>query len=201
MNALFLSTALALAPAAEAPPPPAEAATAPTHEVLPGESLSWIATCELGDGNRWTEVAELNADLVDNPDLIQAGWQLVLPEGASGDCPSEPPVQIAAASASAPVEPRSSDSPESSAASRQPETSSQPQGGGSLDAIRSCESGGDYGAVSSSGQYRGAYQFDRQTWESVGGSGDPAAASPAEQDRRAAALYQQQGSSPWPTCG
>ncbi len=74
-------------------------------------------------------------------------------------------------------------------------------GGSSLEAIRSCESGGDYGAVSSSGTYRGAYQFDQQTWESVGGSGDPAAAPPAEQDARAQALYDQRGSSPWPTCG
>ncbi len=76
-------------------------------------------------------------------------------------------------------------------------------GGGSstLAAIRACESGGDYGAVSSSGTYRGAYQFDYATWQSVGGSGDPAAASPAEQDMRAQMLYDQAGSSPWPVCG
>jgi hypothetical protein len=55
--------------------------------------------------------------------------------------------------------------------------------------------------VSPSGQYRGAYQFDVQTWQSVGGSGDPAAASPAEQDSRAAALVSQRGSNPWPNCG
>lgn len=70
-----------------------------------------------------------------------------------------------------------------------------------LTAIASCESGGDPGAVSSGGTYRGKYQFDYQTWTSVGGSGDPAAASEAEQDRRAAALYAQRGSSPWPVCG
>jgi hypothetical protein len=74
-------------------------------------------------------------------------------------------------------------------------------GGGSLADIRACESGGDYGAVSSSGTYRGAYQFDYQTWQSVGGSGDPAAASPEEQDMRAQMLYDQRGSSPWPNCG
>jgi hypothetical protein len=55
--------------------------------------------------------------------------------------------------------------------------------------------------VSGSGTYRGAYQFSQTTWESVGGTGDPAAAPPAEQDARAAALYSQQGSSPWPNCG
>ncbi|MEL7208753.1 MAG: transglycosylase family protein [Actinomycetota bacterium] len=42
--------------------------------------------------------------------------------------------------------------------------------GGSLASIRACESGGNYGAVSPNGQYRGAYQFDYQTWASVGGS-------------------------------
>jgi soluble lytic murein transglycosylase-like protein len=70
-----------------------------------------------------------------------------------------------------------------------------------LDAIAACESGGDPTAVSSDGTYRGKYQFDYGTWESVGGTGDPAAASEAEQDYRAALLYSQSGSSPWPVCG
>jgi hypothetical protein len=70
-----------------------------------------------------------------------------------------------------------------------------------LDAIAACESGGDPTAVSSDGSYRGKYQFDYGTWESVGGSGDPAAASEVEQDYRAALLYSQSGSSPWPICG
>jgi hypothetical protein len=70
-----------------------------------------------------------------------------------------------------------------------------------LDAIGSCESGGDPAAVSSDGSYRGKYQFDYGTWESVGGSGDPAAAPEAEQDYRAALLYARSGSSPWPVCG
>jgi hypothetical protein len=70
-----------------------------------------------------------------------------------------------------------------------------------LDAIGACESGGDPTAVSADGSYRGKYQFDQGTWESVGGSGDPAAAPEAEQDYRAALLYAQSGSSPWPVCG
>lgn len=70
-----------------------------------------------------------------------------------------------------------------------------------LDAIAACESGGDPAAVSSDGTYRGKYQFDYGTWESVGGSGDPAAAPEQEQDYRAALLYSQSGSSPWPICG
>jgi hypothetical protein len=70
-----------------------------------------------------------------------------------------------------------------------------------LEAIASCESGGDPTIVSSDGSYRGKYQFDFGTWESVGGSGDPAAAPEAEQDYRAALLYSRAGSSPWPVCG
>jgi Transglycosylase-like domain len=70
-----------------------------------------------------------------------------------------------------------------------------------LEAIAACESGGDPTVVSSDGTYRGKYQFDYSTWASVGGSGDPAAAPEAEQDMRAAMLYAQAGSSPWPVCG
>jgi soluble lytic murein transglycosylase-like protein len=70
-----------------------------------------------------------------------------------------------------------------------------------LDAIGACESGGDPTAVSSDGTYRGKYQFDYGTWESMGGAGDPAAASESEQDYRAALLYAASGSSPWPVCG
>jgi hypothetical protein len=72
---------------------------------------------------------------------------------------------------------------------------------GTLDAIASCESGGNPSAVSADGTYRGKYQFDYGTWASVGGSGDPAAAPEAEQDYRAALLYVRGGSSPWPICG
>ena len=67
--------------------------------------------------------------------------------------------------------------------------------------IAACESGGDPSAVSADGRYRGKYQFSRATWRHMGGSGDPAKASEAEQDRRAAKLLAQAGTSPWPNCG
>jgi Transglycosylase-like domain len=69
-----------------------------------------------------------------------------------------------------------------------------------LEAIAACESGGDPTAVSSDGTYRGKYQFDRSAWSSVGGSGDPAAAPEAEQDYRAALLYERTGGGAWPNC-
>ena len=70
-----------------------------------------------------------------------------------------------------------------------------------LEAIAACESGGNPQAVGGGGAYRGKYQFDAGTWASVGGSGDPAAAPEAEQDRRAAMLYARAGATPWPVCG
>jgi soluble lytic murein transglycosylase-like protein len=69
-----------------------------------------------------------------------------------------------------------------------------------LNAIAACESGGSPTAVNAAGYY-GKYQFDMGTWASVGGSGNPAEASEAEQDYRAAMLYSRAGSSPWPVCG
>jgi hypothetical protein len=69
-----------------------------------------------------------------------------------------------------------------------------------LESIALCESGGDPTAVSPDGTYRGKYQFTRETWRSMGGSGDPAAAPEAEQDRLAAKLLAAQGTAPWPAC-
>ena len=64
-----------------------------------------------------------------------------------------------------------------------------------------CESRGRPDAVDSSGRYGGLYQFDRQTWQALGGHGSPQDAPPAEQTYRAKKLYVQRGSAPWPHCG
>ncbi len=69
-----------------------------------------------------------------------------------------------------------------------------------LQRIADCESGGDPRAVSPSGQYRGKYQFSRETWEGLGGRGDPADAPEWKQDRLALKLYRQSGNAPWPNC-
>lgn len=71
---------------------------------------------------------------------------------------------------------------------------------GHLASIASCESGGSPTAVSDGGTYRGKYQFDYGTWGSVGGSGDPAAATEIEQDYRAILLYRSAGPGRWPVC-
>lgn len=71
--------------------------------------------------------------------------------------------------------------------------------------LRLCESSHNYAAVSRTGKYRGAYQFDQATWNSVVPAHfvgvDPATASPADQDAAALALWQSRGWQPWPQCG
>jgi nucleoid-associated protein YgaU len=46
-----------------------------------GDGLSNIAKQELGDANRWREIYDLNKDVIgENPDLIQPGMELKLPD-------------------------------------------------------------------------------------------------------------------------
>lgn len=77
-----------------------------------------------------------------------------------------------------------------------------------LASIRTCESHGNYGAVSASGTYRGAYQFSRSTWNRVAAKWfpsavgqDPAAAPGWLQDYLAKACWRMGGASQWPICG
>ncbi|MEV6959282.1 ubiquitin-like domain-containing protein [Streptomyces sp. NPDC051207] len=67
--------------------------------------------------------------------------------------------------------------------------------------LAQCESGGRADAVDPSGTYGGLYQFDRRTWQALGGTGRPQDAPASEQTYRAKLLYQQQGAGPWPHCG
>lgn len=70
--------------------------------------------------------------------------------------------------------------------------------------LRFCESTDDYAAqtnFSFDANAFGAYQFEEQTWETVGGIGNPLDALPAEQDARARLLYANRGRQPWPLCG
>jgi transglycosylase-like protein len=72
-----------------------------------------------------------------------------------------------------------------------------PGGGDFWARLRACESPGG----SSSGRYRGYYQFTSSSWAAAGGSGDPAAASLEEQTSRA--QYLAAHSNPrqqWPVC-
>ncbi|MDG2026348.1 MAG: transglycosylase family protein [Acidimicrobiales bacterium] len=77
-----------------------------------------------------------------------------------------------------------------------------------LHRLRMCESTDNYEAVSPSGTYRGAYQFDQTTWNDVSGrhfpwlhGRDPKTVEPWWQDAMARALWSERGKQPWPICG
>jgi hypothetical protein len=77
-----------------------------------------------------------------------------------------------------------------------------------LSRLRFCESTDNYQAVSWTGLYRGAYQFDQRTWNDVASRHfpwlidiDPIAAEPYWQDAMARALFSERGRQPWPVCG
>jgi hypothetical protein len=66
--------------------------------------------------------------------------------------------------------------------------------------LRMCEASGRYDTNTGNGYY-GAYQFDLQTWRSVGGQARPDQAAPREQDYRALYLYRMRGWQPWQCAG
>ncbi|HEV7211890.1 MAG TPA: ubiquitin-like domain-containing protein [Blastococcus sp.] len=78
-------------------------------------------------------------------------------------------------------------------------TKARPSDGLNWAALARCESGGDPRAVNPAGYY-GLYQFSLSTWASVGGSGNPINASPAEQTARAQTLFARGGAGQW-GCG
>jgi LysM repeat protein len=188
----------AVAPVLEASPP-SSPPPAPPHTVTAGESLSKISQAELGTSERWVEIFAVNRSTIASPDVLHIGQVLDIP-AAPVHVPADVLASLATASAPVPSAPVPS-APRQAVTSATQSVVSSGGAGGNLAAIRACESSGNYGAVSADGLYGGAYQFDRQTWQSVGGSGNPAAASAAEQDARASQLWSQRGSNPWPNCG
>ena len=66
--------------------------------------------------------------------------------------------------------------------------------------IAECESHGNPRSIGGGGAYRGMFQFSQDTWDNVGGHGDPAKATVAEQVRRADMLLARSGPSQWPVC-
>lgn len=75
------------------------ATTSDRHTVAAGDTLSGIAQSHLGDPARYVEIFELNRDVeqpdgqrLTDPDLIQPGWSLLLPQG--GEPPDPPEVVL-----------------------------------------------------------------------------------------------------------
>ena len=68
-------------------PPPRPAGDAPevapaqrTYTVVAGDNLSKIAKRFYGNANQWKRIFEANRDILDNPDLIRPGQELIIPE-------------------------------------------------------------------------------------------------------------------------
>jgi hypothetical protein len=156
------------------------------HEVRP------IAASASTDGPYGLDVIYM--EIVNGAQLYQVAQ--LIPELPAPEPDSEPAPQVvrsAPASVPAPVP--------------APVAQAQSSSGSSfLDCVRARESGGDYTIHNYGGSgASGAYQFLPSTWNSIARATgrddlvgvDPASASPADQDAMAAALYGQQGSSPW----
>jgi peptide/nickel transport system substrate-binding protein len=89
--AMLATSLLAVAPVAAQEP-------AGTYKVVAGDTLFVIALNHLGDGSRYLEIVEqtnkLNATddtyaFIENPDLIEIGWVLALPEASTATVVAE----------------------------------------------------------------------------------------------------------------
>jgi LysM repeat protein len=165
----------------------ASGAFATDYTVKAGDTLSEIAQA---NGADWHHLARINH--LKDPDLILIGQTLTL-DGVK--------------KSTAPRKVRKVETKKIRTTERKVRTSrstDRPSARASLSGawakVANCESSGNPRAVNPAGYY-GLFQFDLQTWRSVGGSGNPINASAAEQLSRAKKLYAQRGASPWPVCG
>lgn len=99
-NAAYLDVGwvLDLPPAGASAVVPTAAGPSDTHVVARGETLWSIADDELGDPLRWPEIYAANRGrafddgrTLDDPSLIQPGWQLDLPRPSDDDPPAPEP--------------------------------------------------------------------------------------------------------------
>lgn len=65
----------------EAPAEPSgESPNATTYTVQPGDTLWKISENQYGDGSQYMKIFEANSELLDSPDQIYPGQELVIPE-------------------------------------------------------------------------------------------------------------------------
>lgn len=162
------------------------------YVVKPGDTLSEIAQA---NGANWHELARMNN--LKDPDLILIGQTLTLDGVKKAADPS--PRKVTKKAESREVR-KTERKVRSSRSEDRPASRAKANLSGAWAKVANCESSGNPRAVNGAGYY-GLFQFDKQTWRSVGGSGNPANASAAEQLSRAKKLYAQRGASPWPVCG
>jgi nucleoid-associated protein YgaU len=65
--------------------PKAEEAKAERYTVQSGDSLWAISERFYGNGNEWHRIYEANRGQIKDPDIIQPGWELVIPRRADAE--------------------------------------------------------------------------------------------------------------------
>jgi len=175
-------------------------AFAADYKVKAGDTLSEIAQA---NGADWHQLAKLNN--LKNPDLILIGQTLKL-DGVTATAVRQTEKKRVAPKTRT-VKKTKVHKAHKTHKARPSRSNDRPSTGsgnanlsGAWAKVANCESSGNPKAVNPAGYY-GLFQFDLQTWRSVGGSGNPINASAAEQLMRAKKLYAQRGASPWPVCG
>jgi LysM repeat protein len=170
------------------------------HEVESGETLADIAG-SYDHVASWRSLAEANADVISDPDLLIPGQVLMLTGAEDAPAAPEAPPEQAAPEADPEPEPQAEPEPEAQTESEPdpaPEQSTATDAG-VWDRLAQCESNGDWSANTGNGFY-GGLQFEQSSWEWVGGSGMPHEASKQEQINRAEILLDRQGWDAWPAC-
>ncbi|MFI5711268.1 transglycosylase family protein [Kribbella sp. NPDC051620] len=173
-------------------------AFAADYKVKAGDTLSEIAQA---NGADWHQLAKLNN--LKNPDLILIGQTLKLDGVTATAVRQTEKKRVTHKTRTV----KKSTVHKKIHKARPTRSNDRPStGGGNANLsgawakVANCESSGNPKAVNPAGYY-GLFQFDLQTWRSVGGTGNPTKASAAEQLMRAKKLYAQRGASPWPVCG
>lgn len=64
--------------------PAPETAEERTYVVQKGDTLWAIAERFYGEGREWRRIYEANEDRIEDPDLIQPGWELTIPTKETG---------------------------------------------------------------------------------------------------------------------
>jgi LysM repeat protein len=175
-------------------------AFAADYKVKAGDTLSEIAQA---NGADWHQLAKLNN--LQNPDLILIGQTLKL-DGVTATAVRQTEKKRVAPKTRTVKKSTVHKKTHKARPTRSNDRPSTGSGNGNANLsgawakVANCESSGNPKAVNPAGYY-GLFQFDLQTWRSVGGTGNPTKASAAEQLMRAKKLYAQRGASPWPVCG
>lgn len=166
----------------------AAAPTSITVVVNSGDTLTRIA-----DAQNTTVQRLFDANpSIENPNVIQSGWEINVPD-PSEELASRPMPVVPAPTATigAPVSVRTNTATSSSYAAV--------ADGSIWDRLAQCESGGNW-AINTGNGYYGGVQFSLATWQSLGGTGYPHQASREEQIARASALQARSGWGQWPAC-